>query len=172
MISKRAIGEGGFFKAFHFLCTLVFVVCIQFSAQAQDKKVKVSKHQFLLLYDTVIVPQNDTVVLLPKGTKYKKRRDYKSYLENKYIAFLWDELVRDEPICLTTDDSTCVMESKNPYLDYEGKYIRNIYIIKMDVFGKNIDDTSFVKKKTIDKLGDALHEKTKTFVIRDNLFIK
>lgn len=172
MIPKRAIGEGGFFKAFHLLCTFVFVVCIPFSAQAQVKKVKVSKHQFLLLYDTVIVPQNDTVVLLPKGTKYKKRRDYKSYLDNKYIAFLWDELFLDNPICLTTDDTTCVIESKNPYLDYEGKHIRNIYIIKIDVFGKNIDDTSFVKKKMIDNIGDALHEKTKTFVIRDNLFIK
>lgn len=172
MISKKAIGEGGLFNAFHLVCTLLFAVCIQFSTQAQVKKVKVSKHQFLLLYDTVIVPQNDTIVLLPKGTKYKKRRDYKSYLENKYISYLWGQLYRDEPLNLCTDDTACVIESKNPYLDHEGKYIRNIYIVKMDVFGKNIDDTTYVKKKMIDKLGDALHAKTKTFVIRDNLFIK
>ncbi|WP_018343538.1 hypothetical protein [Cytophaga aurantiaca] len=172
MIFKRVIGEGGFFNAFHLVGTLLFVVCIQFSSQAQVKKVKVSKHQFLLLYDTVIVPQNDTIVILPKGTKYKKRRDYKSYLENKYIGYLWGQVYREEPLNLCTDDSSTACESKNPYLDHEGKYIRNIYISKLDVFGKHVDDTVYVKKKMIDKFGDALHEKTKTFVIRDNLFIK
>jgi len=172
MIFKKATGEGGFFNAFHFVCTLLCIICIQFSAQAQIKKVKVRKHQFLLLYDTVIVPKNDTIVLLPKGTKYKKRRDYKSYLENKYIGMLWDKIYRDEPLNLCADDTTAACESKNPYLSYEGKYIRNIYIKKLDVFGKQVDDTVYVKKTMIDKVGDAMHEKTKTFVIRDNLFIK
>jgi hypothetical protein len=171
MIFKRAIEQGRFFNAFHVVCMLLFILCFQFASNAQVKKVKVTKNQFLLLYDTVIVPQNDTVVLLPKHTRYKKRRDYKSYLENKYIAFLWDELFLDEPICLTTDDTTCVIEGKNPYFDYEGKYIRNIYIVKMDVFGRHIDDTSYIKNK-IDKIGDALHEKTKSFVISNNLFIR
>jgi hypothetical protein len=177
MILKRAIVEGRFGNVCHWICTLVCVLCLQLSLHAQYvqseiKKVKVGKHQFLLLYDTVIVPQNDTVILLHKGTKYKKRRDYKSYLENKYIGYLWDQVYLDEPRCLITDDTVCVIQGENPYMQHEGKYIRNIYITKMDVFGKHVDDTTYVKKKMIDKIGDALHEKTKTFVIRDNLFIK
>lgn len=176
MIFKRAIERGEMLNVFHLICALLFVLCIQASVHAQTndkeiKKVKVKKNQFLLLYDTVIAPQNDTVVLLPKHTKYKKRVDYKSYLDNKYIGMLWREIYRDKPLNLCTDDS-CVIESKNPYLVYEGKYIRNIYITKLDVFGKQVDDTVQVKIKTIDRVGDALHEKTKTFVIRDNLFIK
>ena len=172
MIFKRATGEGGFLNVFHLAFILMFALCFQFASYAQVKKIKVSKHQFLLLYDTIIIPQNDTVVLLPKGTLYKRRRDYKSYLENRYIGFLWKQVYLSQPRCLVTDDTTSATDSKNPYLDYEGKYIRNIYITKLDVFGKSFNDTVYVKRNIIDRVGDALHEKTKTFVIRDNLFIK
>lgn len=162
---------GAIFFMLRSACFLSIMLCLQFTVNAQEKRVKLNKHQFLLLYDTVIAPNKDTVILLPKNTKYKKRRDYESYLENKYIAILWHEIYRKEPLKLCTDDSVAC-ESVNPFLSHEGRYIRNIYITKIDVFGGNIDDTVYVKRKMIDKVGDALHEKTKTFVVRDNLFIK
>lgn len=159
-------------RIYPWIYILFCIVIFNIHVNAQVRIVKVKKNQFLLLKDTVIIPQDDTLIFLPSSTKYKKRRDYQSYLENKYIAYLWDQLYRDQPLSLSTDDTAAVSVSVNPYLQYEGKSIRNIYITKMDVFGGNIDDTVYVKKKLIDRVGDLIHEKTKTFVIRDNLFIK
>ena len=159
--------------AYHLISIVSCILFLGIQARAQVKIVSVKKNHFILLRDTVIVPQEDTLIFLSSKTKYKVRRDYESYLDNRYIAYLWEQLYRDQPLSLCDDDSiTAKCSTVNPYLIYEGKYIRNIYITKMDVFGGNIDDTVFVKKKMIDKVGDFLHEKTKTFVVRDNLFIK
>jgi hypothetical protein len=155
------------------LMSIIFcILCFGIQATAQVRIVRVKKNHFLMLRDRVIVPQDDTLIFLPSSTKYKVRRDYESYLQNKYIAYLWGQVYRQDPVSICTDDTTVVCTTVNPYLVYQGKYLRNIYITKMDVFGGNIDDTVFVKKRMIDKIGDFLHEKTKTFVVTDNLFIR
>jgi len=53
---------------------------------------------------------------------------------------------------------------------YKGKVIRNIEVLKLDVFGPTISDTSKVSSRWLDKLGNGTHVKTREFIIRNNLF--
>jgi hypothetical protein len=155
-----------------FILTILLIPTLKGYGQ-KVQTIKLKKKHFLILKDTIINPTKDTVIVLPRNVKYKKRKDYNNYIHNKYLRQLWDQIYLEKPQSLTIDDDAkSAIESKNPYLLYEGKKIRNIYIKKVDVFGKNINDTVYVKTTMIDKVGDALHEKTKTFVIRNNLFIK
>lgn len=143
-----------------------------FNGHAQNVPVKLKKNQFLVLKDTFIRSQDDTVIYLPGNTEYKKRRDYERYINNRLVQQLWDQIYLDNPP-LVDYDTTFTVDSKNPYEEYEGKSIRNIYIRKQNVFSNNIYDTVYVKKREylIEKVSEVLHEKTKTFVIQNNLFI-
>jgi len=58
------------------------------------------------------------------------------------------------------------------FSDYQGKIIRNIKITTLDPFGYNEKDTTIVPKKGLDKIGNALHGKTKEFTVRGLLLIK
>ncbi|SFX01513.1 hypothetical protein [Cytophaga hutchinsonii] len=153
------------------LLPVLFVCGFFFNGHTQ-KGVKVKKHQFLVLQDTIIRPQDDTIIYIPANVEYKKRRDYEHYMNNRLVRQVWDQIYLDNPP-LVDYDTSFTIESKNPYEMYEGKRIRNIYIKKQNVFSNNIYDTVYVKKREylIEKVSEFLHEKTKTFVIEQNLFI-
>jgi len=53
---------------------------------------------------------------------------------------------------------------------YKGKTIRNIDVLKLDVFGPSLTDTSKQSNRWIDQLGKNTHIKTRDFIIRNNLF--
>lgn len=53
---------------------------------------------------------------------------------------------------------------------YRGKTIRNIEILKLDIFGPTFTDTSNVSTKWLDRFGNNTHVKTREFIIRNNLF--
>ncbi|MBC7449889.1 MAG: hypothetical protein H7259_00215 [Cytophagales bacterium] len=150
----------------------MLILFCHFSGYTQYRKVKLSKNYFLVLRDTIIQTDRDTIVYLPLNVKYKKRRNYENYLKNKYIKRLWDEIYLDKPRSLVDDDTAYTVQSENPYLKYEGKYIRDIYIKKLNIFSRDIYDTINAHEPMIERVTEALHEKTKTFVIKNNLFIK
>lgn len=52
---------------------------------------------------------------------------------------------------------------------YKGKTIRNIEILKLDVFGPTLLDTAKTSERLLDRLGNNTHIKTRDFIIRDNL---
>ena len=52
---------------------------------------------------------------------------------------------------------------------YHGKIIRNINIVTLDPFGYSEKDSTRVPHKTLDKIGNNLHLKTKAFTIRNLL---
>ncbi|MFC2152827.1 hypothetical protein ACFLSE_09915 [Bacteroidota bacterium] len=53
---------------------------------------------------------------------------------------------------------------------YRGKTIRNIEIVKLDVFGPTLLDTATVTTHWLDRFGNKTHIKTRKFVINNNLF--
>ncbi|MFC2104805.1 hypothetical protein ACFLS4_05590 [Bacteroidota bacterium] len=53
---------------------------------------------------------------------------------------------------------------------YRGKTIRNIEIVKLDVFGPTLLDTATVTTPWLDKFGNKTHIKTRRFIINNNLF--
>lgn len=68
-------------------------------------------------------------------------------------------------------DSVVTIKSETPFLPYEGKIIRKIVINQIG-FERAITDTTRWVKTTAAKLANRLHNDTKSWVIRNNLFIR
>jgi outer membrane protein assembly factor BamA len=64
-----------------------------------------------------------------------------------------------------------IIKSETPFLPYEGKIIRKI-IINQVGFERTIPDTSRWIKSTAAKIANRLHNDTKSWVIRNNLFLR
>lgn len=62
-------------------------------------------------------------------------------------------------------------KSEAPYLPYEGKIIRHIYVNTLN-FDRSLEDTSKRDNSWAAMAGNRLHKSTRKFVIRNNLFIK
>lgn len=62
-------------------------------------------------------------------------------------------------------------KSEDPYLRYQGRIIRHIYVDPLN-FDRDIDDTSKQDNSFGTKVGRKFHKTTRPFVIKDNLFIK
>ena len=62
-------------------------------------------------------------------------------------------------------------KSEDPYLAYQGKIIRHIYIETIN-FDRSFKDTSRRDNSWGARAGNRLHKSSRKFVIRDNLFIE
>ena len=69
------------------------------------------------------------------------------------------------------DQSYLNGKSEDPYLPYQGKVIRRIYIETIN-FDRSFTDTSKRDHSFAARAGNKLHKSSREFVIRDNLFIK
>jgi len=69
------------------------------------------------------------------------------------------------------DDSYLNGKSETPYLPYQGKIIRHIFVETIN-FDRSFRDTSKTDNSLGAKIGNKLHRSTRKFVIRDNLFIE
>ncbi len=68
-------------------------------------------------------------------------------------------------------ESYLIGKSEDPYVPYTGKIIRHINVETVN-FDRNFKDTTARDKSWGARLGNRLHRSTRTFVIRNNLFIK
>ena len=64
------------------------------------------------------------------------------------------------------------LKNEDYYQLYAGKIIRNIEIIKLDVFGPSLTDTSQTTNQWFQKAGNKTHTKTHDFIIKNNLFFQ
>jgi len=64
-----------------------------------------------------------------------------------------------------------VIKSEIPFLPYEGKIIRKIIINRIG-FERTIPDTSRWIKNKVTRVANRIHNDTKTWVIRENLFLR
>lgn len=62
-------------------------------------------------------------------------------------------------------------KSEDPYLPYQGKIIRHIYIDPLN-FDRNFEDTSKVDNSYATRVAKRFHKTTRKYVVKDNLFIK
>jgi hypothetical protein len=62
-------------------------------------------------------------------------------------------------------------KSEDPYLPYQGKIIRHIYINTLN-FDRNFTDTSKRDNSLGARVGNRLHKSTRKFILKENLFIK
>ncbi len=77
------------------------------------------------------------------------------------------ETIQHKPL----SDSAINIKSEAPFLPYEGKIIRKIIINRIG-FERNVIDTTRWIRSTAAKIGNRLHNDTKTWVIRNNLFLR
>lgn len=62
-------------------------------------------------------------------------------------------------------------KSEEPYLPFQGKIIRHVYIETIN-FDRSFQDTSRRDKSWAARAGNRLHKSSRKFVIRDNLFVR
>ena len=89
----------------------------------------------------------------------------KARKQNKTTELLMNKIRRAPP------DSLIDIKSEIPFLPYEGKIIRKIIINRIG-FERVIPDTSRWMKTTTVNIANRLHNDTKSWVIRNNLFIR
>ncbi len=95
------------------------------------------------------------------------------FTHNKFVNNIFQQAVNSvkKTPDAGPDDSYLNGKSEDPYMPYQGKIIRHIYVETVN-FDRSFKDTSMRDNSTAAKIGNRLHKSTRKFVIRDNLFIE
>ena len=117
------------------------------------------------------------IVIAQEGQKPDSARVYRNIekfsKKRKSTNFLYKLLfkpVEKEPE--TAIKKIAKRQVRKPYSYFEGKIIRNIYIVTLDPFGYDMDDTAAVPQNFLYKAGNTLHLKTLPITITNLLLFK
>ncbi len=169
-------------KKIVFLIFYVFLLYPDFQVLSQETgrdSIRIPLGYILVLKDTVINPNEDTIVLLPTNYEYKIKYDpyFKSQnfydslrvrsSKKKWLAELYRLSIRN-PNSLGKDTSDNV-KSEVEYLQYEGLTINEIFITSVDVFTRAVSDTSLSSDKKFANFLNKTHISTRQKVIEKNL---
>ncbi|MTI20332.1 hypothetical protein E1176_04795, partial [Fulvivirga sp. RKSG066] len=145
--------------------------------------VRVKGRSFLILGDSSIYIEKDTVLVLPDSVASKLKRDevkrseefYKNIKEKFYKRRFTKELY--DLLFVTPPDSkpskpTQPAPINGNYKKYEGKRIKNIRIKKLEVFGTSIRDTTKNTDSWAINFANSLHTYTRSRIVRNNLFFE
>ncbi len=145
-------------------------------------KVRVKGNRFFIASDTNFFVQNDTMLLVPGNLEYMVSRypplnDAGTYREirqrmgkSRFLQPLYN-LTFVDPGDGPEQGGEKLKESTKPFKQYEGKVIRDIRFMTLEPFGPGIYDTAGQPYTTAGKVGNALHIKTRSYILRDNLLI-
>jgi hypothetical protein len=145
--------------------------------QEKDTILRVQPGTFIQIRDSLSFFTNDSLLRLSSaiipasGIRKDKNLLYYDSLKQKaskksLTKKIYDLVVISPPqvetkkIAVTSDES---------YLRYSGKTIKNIQIIRMDVFGTNINNPASVSSKTSNNLLNNTHVNTSERIIRKNM---
>lgn len=100
----------------------------------------------------------------------RRKRSIVGFLKKQkgFVGKLASNLVGDTA---ASDLEAVAQRNDLSFTGFEGKIIRNIEVQRLD-FGTLITDTAHNFKNTFTKLANAVHHKSREFVIRNNLFFK
>jgi hypothetical protein len=93
------------------------------------------------------------------------------FTQNKFVNNIFQQAINSVRRTPGSDDSYLIGKSEDPYLPYQGKIIRHIYIEPYG-FNRSFKDTSARDNSWAARTGNNLHLTTRRFVIRDNLFLQ
>jgi hypothetical protein len=142
------------------------------------KKGSVFKYQgktYKITKDTVFVIESYEIPTIEKGSDYRSKIFYDS-VYTKLSRRKWGKMLYglafvappSEPVAGTKPQ----VKSEVPFNQYKGKVIRSIHICTLDPFGTSLYDTLTEAKTSAGKALNAAHIKSKSFVIRKNLFFR
>ena len=129
----------------------------------------------IILFCTNSYAQTNNIIQTKDSLRFYKKIK-KVAFKHGFTRWVYNAVFVDpEPIEYpTTPIPKEVKEVKqiNPYLKYDKKIIRHIYITVLDPFGHSINDTTVEKIDKLKKGANKLHIKTRHWVIRNRLLFK
>jgi len=143
--------------------------------------VNVAYGKIIVLNDTVIIPQSDTIVIFPSDLEYKikdnphnKSQAFYDSLEvkaskNMIKGEIYRNLVKKQAKAKVQTGE--MIKPQDKYLPFEGMIINNIEFYKVDILDGNVNDTSIKAQYGIAKFLNASHKKTIDKVLMKNLLI-
>ena len=95
------------------------------------------------------------------------------FTRNKFVNNIFQQAVNSvkKTPDAGPDDSYLNGKSEDPYVKYQGKIIRHIYVNTFN-FDRSLEDTSKRDNSFGARAGNRLHKGSRPFVIRNDLFIK
>ncbi|MGA2823257.1 MAG: hypothetical protein ABSE72_06985 [Bacteroidales bacterium] len=130
---------------------------------------------YKILKDTVFVVQSIEIPAINVKNEQRSKifydSVYKKFSRKKILQMLYG-LAFKPPEITPLPDNSHKIKSEVPFNKYKGKVIRHIRIETLDPFGTSIYDTLSDAKTASGKALNAAHMKTRSWVIRKNLFIK
>ncbi|WP_217703332.1 BamA/TamA family outer membrane protein [Flavobacterium agri] len=127
-------------------CLLLFAMCCCTSAFGQNTEKEAKK---------------DSAAVYRKIEKYSKKRKWTSFVHGLVFEPLTPKKLKARKRAQT-----------RRFKDYQGKIVRKIDIVTLDPFGFSEIDSTKQPEKTLSKVGNRLHLKTKRLTILNLLLIK
>ncbi|MEM9326685.1 MAG: hypothetical protein AAGA85_13560 [Bacteroidota bacterium] len=149
----------------------------------QVDSIRLTRDQVILFKDSLFVPTGDTIVTIPTGTSFEiKKNQY--YLSEQFYAQmdsnaskikvlgeLYNFLISYRPPEDVFDTKQPV-KSVNEFVSFEGKTIKSIDIIYVDVGVGSVTDTTIHATGGLAKTVNNLHVHTQKRIIKNNLLVK
>lgn len=104
---------------------------------------------------------------VPDSIDFKKLH----FTQNRFVNNIFQQAINSVRRAPESDDGYLNGKSEDPYMPYQGKIIRHIYIEPYG-FNRSFTDTSSRDNSWAARVGDDLHHTTRKFVVKDNLFIQ
>lgn len=122
--------------------------------------------------DNDTFPQSDTIKII-RFDQLKKSNQFYDSLENKASRNKFTHQVHNLLVSRTggTQPTANGNNSENYFERFNGKYIRNISIRQLNVFGPSVTDTAQKNINWSQKVGNSLHISTNKSTIKNALFI-
>jgi len=123
--------------------------------------------------------EHDTIIQLDRNIDYyiKKGKPtdfFYERLDQKASRKRWSKEIHNIIIRSPKQktDTFNTKRSELEYIPYKNSYIKEIEIVKLDVFGPSINSITSLPKNGIQRFGNRLHIKTRDNIIRNHLLIK
>lgn len=142
--------------------------------------VQVSRSQVIIISDSLYVPKNDTIFLLPDSIEYQVYSDKyvlsdgfydsvysvakKSRVTKELFNFLVTKNQPKDPF-----DTNDPVKSESFFQRFRDKKISTINYVSVDLFGGSVSDTTLKAQSSVGKLSNELHRNTSYEVIQQYL---
>ena len=158
------------------------ILVIGLALAQQSHRVFVKHGSILILPDTIITAEKDTVVQVPQDVPYQikdlseiKSQSFYDSLgiktrNNRLTNLLFRSLLVSSSSAM--EDSIDFLQSESPFLPYEGKVIGRIRIKKVQVLAGSVLDTLEIVESSVSKFLNNLHYPTRDGVLRNNLLFE
>jgi hypothetical protein len=167
------------------LFLLIMLDALITSAAGQEKNTAVDSVKVPLGYqvvfrDTVLRFSKDTLLVLPRGSNYKIKKDKEFHSaafydsmrvkssNNRLVQGLYETMVRKQPDSISGNTP---QNNENYHPEYVNKRIGKINIQTVDIIHGNLYDTSAQAVRGYSAMLNKLHRDTWTSIIRKNLTV-